>query len=469
MNGRDALSLSLAELARSYRRHEVSPVEVTAAALERTEELDGRLHSFITVTAGPAMQQAEAAEHELAAGVDRGPLQGVPLALKDLYATKGIRTTAHSRVMMDWSPDEDATVTARLAAAGAVLLGKLARHEFAWGAAGFDTPFPPACNPWNIECIPGGSSSGSGVAVAARLCFGAMGSDTGGSIRMPAHLCGITGLKTTYGLVSRHGVIPLAWSLDTCGPMARSAEDCALMLQAVAGYDPRDAASAQTPIPDYAAALARPLGRLRVGVPRSWIEEGEGPNAEILAAFEQALGRLRDLGAEVVDVDGAVFSDARAPHLIVMMAEAYAYHEASLKLRPQDYGALVRERLYEVAQTSAADYIQAQRARDAVVRRARVLFEQVDVVATPSGPKPAEPFADTAAMPPARFSYSGAFNLIGGPAISVPCGFTAAGLPIGLQLAGRNFDETTVLSLAHAYQQTTDWHTAAPPIVTAEA
>ncbi|HVA24939.1 MAG TPA: amidase [Chloroflexota bacterium] len=463
MSRADLCSLSIAQLAHAFRTGEASPVEATEAELARIEELDGKVNTFVTLTPELALRQARHAQEELARGHDHGPLQGVPIGLKDLYATKGIRTTAHSKVLLDWIPDDDAACTARLEEAGAVLLGKLAMHEFAWGAPGFDTPFPPARNPWDLSRSPSGSSSGSGAALAARLCFGALGSDTGGSIRGPAHVCGITGLKTTYGLVSRYGVVPLSWSLDTCGPMARTVEDCAIMLDAIAGHDSRDPASVQRPAVPYRASLAdgHVRGR-RIGVPRTWIDGTQSLDPEVLAAFEGALAELRRAGAEVVDVDGQPFIDARTPHMVIMLAEAYAYHEADLKARPQDFGSGPRTRLREASVLTAADYIHAQRVRSAVARRIHEIFESVDVIATPGGARPAVKFEDASNPAAGPMGFTGPFNLYGGPAIVVPCGFSSEGLPIGLQVAGRAFDEVSVLRMAAAYQQATDWHLRAP-------
>jgi aspartyl-tRNA(Asn)/glutamyl-tRNA(Gln) amidotransferase subunit A len=464
MDANAALSLTIAELAAAYRRGEVAPVEVTAAAFERIARVDGRLFSFVTLTQDLAAAQAKTAQDELARGVDRGPLQGVPIGLKDLYATKGVRTTAHSRVLLDWIPDEDATAAARLHAAGAVLMGKLAMHEFAFGGPNTDSAFPPARNPWNTDHVTGGSSSGSGAAVAARLCFGALGSDTGGSIRNPSNLCGISGIKPTYGRVSRHGVVPLSWSLDHCGPMARTVEDCAIMLQPIAGADPRDAACADAPVPDYRAGLAGSIRGLKVGVPRSWFDEGEGTDAEIGAAFEEALRVLRDAGAQTVEVDGAPFMEARAANTVILMAEAYTYHEANLKSRPRDYGGVL-DRFREGGLLTAADYIHAQRARSSISARIGAILDDVDAIVSPAGPRLAARFdsfdPDLAYRTP---SYTHPFNLSGLPAMSVPCGFSASGLPIGLQIAGRSFDEVTVLRLGHAYQQATDWHSRAPKL-----
>ena len=462
----DVCFLSIEQLAHAYRVGEVSPVEATQAVLARIEAIDPRVNSFITVTPDLALKQARQAQDELAHGNDRGPLHGVPIGLKDLYATRGIRTTSHSRVLLDWIPDDDAACTSRLYDAGAVLLGKLAMHEFAWGAPGFDTPFPPARNPWDLTRSPGGSSSGSGAALAARLCFGAMGSDTGGSIRSPAHLCDVTGLKTTYGLVSRYGVVPLSWSLDTCGPMARTVEDCAVMLNVIAGYDARDPASVRRPVVDYRAAVGGSIRGLRVGVPQTWLDATVGVDPEVRTAFEAAVAELESAGALVVEIDGQPFIDARIPQMTIMLAEAYAYHEADLKVRPQDFGSGPRTRLQEAMVLTAADYIQAQRIRSSLARRIEDLFKTVDLVVSPGGARPAVKFEEyvSNSMSATPIGFTGPFNLYGGPAIVVPCGFTASGLPIGLQIAGPAFGESTVLRAAAVYQHSTDWHIRAPDL-----
>jgi aspartyl-tRNA(Asn)/glutamyl-tRNA(Gln) amidotransferase subunit A len=456
---------TISEVGKLYRSHEVSPLELTQACLDRIEAIDGRLNAFVTLTPEIALARAKEAEAELLAGKDRGPLQGVPIALKDLYATRDLRTSAHSKVLVDWIPDEDATTTAKLAEAGTVLLGKLAMHEFAFGTPGFDTPFPPARNPWDLDCMPGGSSSGSGAALAAGLCFGSLGSDTGGSIRGPASLCGIAGLKPTYGRVSRYGVVPLSWSLDHAGPMARTVEDCALLLQAIAGYDAKDPASADRPVPDYAAGLNAGVQGLKLGVPRSWFDEGEGTEPETLAAFEAALVTLKGLGAELVEVDGEPFINARTANMLILIAEAYTYHEKDLQKRREDYGAGVRERVLEGAFISAADYINAQRARSVITEQVRTILRDVDAIVSPSAPRPAQTFEEfDPAAANRRPSYTNPYNLAGLPAISVPCGFSSGGLPLGLQIAGRAFDEATVLRIAAAYEQATDWHTRHPSL-----
>lgn len=457
--------LSIAEAAALLRRREVSPVELTRSCIDLIDALDGRLNSFVTRTPELALAQAQQAERELANGTDRGPLHGIPIALKDLYATRGIRTTAHSRVLLGWVPEEDATTVSRLREAGTVLLGKLAMHEFAFGAPSFDTPFPPARNPWNLDCVTGGSSSGSGAALAAGLCYGSLGSDTGGSIRSPAALCGIVGLKPTYGRVSRFGVVPLSWSLDHAGPMARTVEDCALLLQTIAGYDPRDAASADAPVPDYVATLRDGVKGLRLGVPRAWLTEGDGTDPEVNTAFDAALKVLAGAGAQLVEIDSSPFLNARPVNTIILVAEAYAYHEETLQTHAEDFGKMVRNRVREGAFVSAADYIQAQRARTGLIRDLQQILGTVDAIVSPSAPRPAGTFATF--DPEANYkrpSFTNVFNATGLPAISVPCGFSSTGLPLGLQIAGGAFDEATVLRIAHAYEQGTPWHQQHPPI-----
>jgi aspartyl-tRNA(Asn)/glutamyl-tRNA(Gln) amidotransferase subunit A len=461
----DTSYLTITQARDLLRRHEVSPGELTQACLDRVGAVDGSLHSYITVTNDLALSQAKESEAEMARGVDRGPLHGIPIALKDLYNTKGIRTTAHSTVLLDNVPGEDSTATSMLREAGTVLLGKLAMHEFAFGAPLFDNPFPPARNPWNTDFVTGGSSSGSGAALAAGLCFGALGSDTGGSIRSPAALCGIVGIKPTYGRVSRYGVVPLSWSLDHAGPMARTVEDCALLLQAISGYDPKDAASANVPVPDFRATLQDGIRGLRLGVPRSWFDEEEGTDAEVLEAFDASLKVLEGLGAQVVEVDGAPFMNARHANMIILIAEAFAYHEEKLRTRPQDFGGGVRNRVREGLFMTAADYIQAQRARTVLVGQVGDILRDVDAILSPTSPRTATRFDEF--DPEAAYkrpSYTNPFNTTGLPAISVPNGFSPAGLPIGLQIAGRPFDEATVLRIAHAYEQATPWHERHPAL-----
>jgi aspartyl-tRNA(Asn)/glutamyl-tRNA(Gln) amidotransferase subunit A len=462
----DLCYLTITEAAAGLRRKDFSPVELTKACIERIEAIDGKLHSFITVTADLALRQAAQAQQELSAGKNRGPLHGIPIALKDLYATKGLRTTCHSAVLANWLPDHDANAVSKLQEAGTILLGKLGMHEFAFGGPSVDAPFPAVRNPWNTAHIPGGSSSGAGAALAAGLCYGALGSDTGGSIRTPSSHCGIAGIKPTYGRVSRYGVVPLSWSLDHAGPMARSVEDCAILLQAIAGYDPRDPASANVAVSDFRAGLRDGIKGLRVGVPRAnWFDENKGIDPETEAVFDNALKTLESLGAVIVEIDGKPFSIARKANQTILVCEAYAYHEKALQATPMKFGSSVRRRMLEGAFLSAADYVTAQRARSVLNEQIRANFSRVDVFATPSAPRPPEAFES---MDPneqnLRPNFTNPFNLTGLPAISVPCGFTSGNLPVGLQIVARPFEEATCFRVAYAYEQATEWHKKRPAL-----
>jgi aspartyl-tRNA(Asn)/glutamyl-tRNA(Gln) amidotransferase subunit A len=466
MQSTDLCYLTIAEAAAGLRRKDFSPVDLTEACLQRSAALDGQLHSFITITAERARTDARRTEAEFAAGKIRGPLHGIPIAIKDLYMTRGIRTTCHSAVLENWIPDRDAAAVEKLEAAGTVLLGKLGMHEFAFGGPSLDAPFPAVRNPWNPAHIPGGSSSGSGAALAAGFCYGALGSDTGGSIRTPAAHCGIVGLKPTYGRVSRSGVVPLSWSLDHAGPMARSVEDCAILLQAIAGYDARDAASADVPVPDFQAGLRAGIKGLRIGVPRAgWFDEKLGVDSETEKLFDQALEVLKRLGAAIVDLDGKPFAQARLANQTILLSEAYAYHEKSYRDAPEKFGSSVRRRMLEGAFLSAADYLAAQRARSLLNERIRANFDRIDVFAVPTVARPPDAFD---ALDPneqtLRPSFTHPFNLTGLPAISLPCGFTSDHLPIGLQIAARPFEESAALRTAYAYEQATEWHRHRPPL-----
>jgi aspartyl-tRNA(Asn)/glutamyl-tRNA(Gln) amidotransferase subunit A len=453
--------LGVAELARRFRRCDFSPVEVAAALLDRIGRHDGELHAFVTLTADRALAEAKAAEAALLRG-DASPLCGIPIAYKDLYATRGVRTTAGSAVLADWVPDADATCVTRLGAAGCVMLGKLITHEFAFGIQLPGHRFPPARNPWNPAHIPGGSSSGSGAALAAGLIAASLGTDTGGSIRGPAARCGIVGLKPTYGRCSRAGVVTLSWTLDHTGPMARSVEDCAWLLQGLAGHDRLDPASSRAPVADYLATLGDGIAGLRVGVPRAYFLEGVHP--DVATAFEQALETLRRLGATVVDVEIPSIWDAPA-FMAIMLAEAFAYHERDLRERAHLYGDGLREKLLAGALVTATEYVQAQRLRARLHAEMLEALGRVDLLATPTVPVPAETF-EAALTPDAPFPKSNMapFNMAGLPALALPCGFAANGLPVSLQLAGRPFDEATVLRAGHAYERATDWHRRRPPL-----
>ncbi len=456
--------LTIAEAAAGLRRKQFSAVELADACLDRIEAHDAKLLSFITLTADLALEQARRAEKELRGGVDRGPLQGIPIALKDLYATKGIRTTCHSAVLEHWVPDHDATTVTKLQEAGTVLLGKLGMHEFAFGGPSVDAPFPAVRNPWNRLHIPGGSSSGSGAALAAGFCYGAMGSDTGGSIRTPSSHCAIVGIKPTYGRCSRSGVIPLSWSLDHTGPMARTVEDCAIMLQVLAGYDPMDEASANVPVPIFHTGMKDGIKGLRIGVPRAnWFNENLGIDPQTEAVFNQALKVLESLGAMIVDIDGKPFSRARKANQTILVCEAYTYHEKTYQQTPLKFGSSVRRRMLEGAFLSAADYLTAQRARAVLNDQIRANFANVDVFAVPGAARPPEAFDS---MDPneqnMRPSFTNPFNLTGLPAISVPCGFTEGNLPAGLQIVAPAFEEATCFRVAYAYEQATEWHKQRP-------
>ena len=462
----------MTELARMIAARNVSPVEVVQAHLDRIAALDGKLKSYITVMGESALAAARTAEAAVQSGADIGPLHGVPVGLKDLYCTKGVKTTGGSKILGDWVPEEDATVVARLAGAGAIALGKLNMHEFAYGPEGLNPHYGTPWNPWDakVHRICGGSSSGSGASVAAGICPGALGSDTGGSIRLPAALCGISGIKPTYGRVSRAGVLPLAWSMDHVGPMCRNAADCALMLGPMAGYDPRDPTTSVLPVPDYASALTGQVKGLRVGLLRAFFLEGAGPASR--AAVEAAARALEGEGATVELVDLAKVTLGPAASHAVLAPEAYAYHEEWLKTRAAEYGADVRERLRVGAFVTGAEYLKGQRLRvllrdEVVAAHAKLdvlLAPSVAIAAPPVGQTEVRVGSETLPVRATLIRFTRPFNLTGHPAASVPCGFTAEGLPMGLQIIGRPFDEATVLRVADAYQRITDWHTRRPPM-----
>jgi len=452
----------LHEAATLLRRKAVSPVELTEACLARIERLNPVLNAFITVTKDQALRQARDAETEIRRGSWRGPLHGVPIALKDLFDTAGVRTTAGSGVFKDRVPAEDAEVVRRLNTAGAVLLGKLNMHEFAYGGTSVATFFGPVHNPWKLDRIAGGSSGGSAAAVAAELCYGALGSDTGGSIRQPAAYCGIVGLKPTYGRVSTRGVIPLAWSLDHVGPMCRNVGDAALLLQAIAGYDPQDTNSVDAPVPDYSQAFRTKVATLRLGIPRAVFYEQLDP--EIEAAVNKAIEVLRKLTATVRDVQLPAYQT-----LPIVGAEAYAYHASYFTKSPELYQPETRQRLEGAQRVTAEAYVQARRELDRLRRAVREVFAGVDLLITPTTSIPPVAIAESETRdtpPPGGVQLSlrntQPFDIYGLPAISVPCGFTNSGLPIGLQISGPHFGEQTVLALAQAYERATEWHRRGP-------
>jgi aspartyl-tRNA(Asn)/glutamyl-tRNA(Gln) amidotransferase subunit A len=462
MAGGELHYASIRALGQRFRKKELSPVELTTALLQRIEKLEPTLHAFVTVTAERALADARAAEAAIGRG-DSRPLLGIPVGYKDLYFTRGIKTTAGSALLETWIPDSDATCVTRLQSAGCVMLGKLITHEFAWGIQSPGHRFPFARNPWNLDHIPGGSSSGSGAALAAGLCVGALGSDTGGSIRGPASFSGIVGLKPTYGRCSRAGVITLSWTLDHTGPMARTVEDCAYQLQALAGHDPLDPASSRAPVSDYVGGLTQPIRGLTIGVAsRDFFLDGAEP--EVTRAFDEALATLGRLGATVREVTIPHIWDSPA-FMVIMASEAFSYHERDLRERPEKYGDLLRERLLHGGLYTSAEYVQAMRLRERLRRAQLDVLRSVDILATPTSPKPAPTFTQTW-DPTVAFPRSNTppFNMSGLPALALPCGFSSGGLPISLQLAGRPFDEATVLRVGHAYEQATEWHTRRPPV-----
>ncbi|MEM9812582.1 MAG: amidase [Pseudomonadota bacterium] len=460
--------LSIAEAGAALRSGTTTSRALTEATLARIEAADGALNSFITVTGESALAAAEAADADFANGVDRGPMQGIPYALKDIYMTAGIRTTCHSKLLVDHVPTEDCVVAAKFKAGGAVMVGKTATHEFAFGGPSFDLPFPPARNPWNLDHIPGGSSSGSGAAVAAGLVRMAMGSDTGGSIRGPAAYCGTVGLKPTYGLVSRRGIFPLSFTLDHAGPLSWSVEDSALTLSVIAGFDPEDPASANPPPSDYLSDLKSGIDGTRIAVPRHFFEGAEGLDDEALAAFDAAVATLRANGAVVDVVTLPEFELFNAAGRVIILAESFAIHEQDLRSRPLDFGRLTHARMVLGATLSAADLTQAFRVRRKLAAAVNQdILGRYDAIVTASSLGPAGRFDEIPTETlPAHAMQTMPFNVTGNPAMSIPTGFTSGGLPLSMQIVGKPFAEADVLRIGHAFETATGLlhHRPAPPL-----
>jgi aspartyl-tRNA(Asn)/glutamyl-tRNA(Gln) amidotransferase subunit A len=459
----DPTLLTIAEASALFDSKQLSPVELTKACIAKTEALDAKLSSFITFTPETALESAKLAEAAIMAGNRLSPIQGIPIGLKDIYDTAGVPTTGHSRVMQTRVPSEDATTVTKLKQAGAAITGKLGTWEFAIGGPSFDLFHPIARNPWNTECQTGGSSSGSGAAVAAGLVLGAMGTDTGGSIRSPSALCGISGIKPTYGLVSRKGVLPLSQSLDHAGPMAWTARDCALMLQVLAGHDPGDPASANEPIPDYSSMMGKSMKGLKIGVVRHFYETDHQATDSVKAAVEASLAVFRDLGCIVSDVVLPPLVEFMGANMTIMSAEAYAIHERYLLETPELYGELCRDRVTLGSFLSASDYVNAQRRRRELCAIVAAAMADVDVLVTAASPFPAQKLGDVPKwLMYEKPSITAPFNVTGLPALATCAGFDAAGMPLSIQIVGKPFTEATVLALGDAHETATAWRSRRP-------
>jgi len=456
---------TIAEAAKQIAAKKLSPVELTRACLDRVRKLDDQLHAFVLVTEERALAEARQAEAAIMAGGPRGPLHGIPIGLKDIVDTKGIPTTCGSKILQDNIPDADAACAETLAAAGTVLIGKTTTHEFADGGPSFDLPKPPARNPWNTEHFTAGSSSGTGAAIAAGLVLGGIGTDTGGSIRGPAALCGIAGIKPTYGLVSRAGVAPAAFSLDHIGPMAWTAEDCALMLQALAGYDPRDPASADRPVPNYTAALGTGIKGLKIGVIHHFHEVDYKVSEGTQRGIDGAISTLHDLGAEIREVQVSPMQDWQACGSLISMTERAAAYEEWARTRLSDFSERVQRRLMLGALVSGVDYVQAVRRRRELRAELKAAMAGLDIVLTAAAPAEAPkidnvPVWDMFDRP----SFTIPFNVAGYPAISVCGGYGEGGLPVAVQLVAKPFAEPTLFRVADAFEKATPYRNTRPAL-----
>jgi aspartyl-tRNA(Asn)/glutamyl-tRNA(Gln) amidotransferase subunit A len=457
--------LSLVDLAGLIAARKLSPVDLVETLIRRIEQYDPQTHAFITRTFDLARRQAREAEADIVAGGYRGPLHGIPFGLKDIYDTQGILTSGHSRVFIDRVPARDATTTTKLYDAGAVLLGKLATHEMAHAGPSFDLPWPPARNPWHLAHFTGGSSSGSGAAVAAGMVPVALGSDTGGSIRGPASLCGVVGLMPTFGLVSRAGVITNSYTFDHCGPLARTVADCAIVLDALAGYDPRDAGSLQRSIPKYRDALARDLRGLRIGVLRHHWEQDIPASEDVRKAMDAALDVLRRLGAQLEECRVRPLGEYFDVKIIIAESEIFSVHQKNLVARPKDFGADFRSRAFPSVLFTANDYVQATREHRRMMVEMEPLYEKFDAFVT-AGMGEAPRISDYRTVSFwQKPSLLTAWNVTGQPVLALPNGFGRNGLPLGMQIVGRPFGETTILKVGHAYERATEWHARHPQLV----
>ena len=461
----------ITEQAAMLRGGELSPVELTAAYLDRIADLNGELGAYITVMGEQAMSQAQQAESEMQAGEDKGALHGIPVAIKDIIYTEGTLTSGGSKVLADFIPDQDSTIVRRLDAAGAVLLGKLNLSEFAIGGT-IDHPFGTPRNPWNTGHTAGGSSSGSGIATAGGLCAGALGSDTGGSVRGPAGFCGIVGLRPTYGRVTRQGVLPMCWSMDTVGPMTRTVADCALMLNAIAGRDALDATSSDASVPDYSATLDGGVSGLRIGLPTEMFEY-EGLAADVRDSVMRAVSVLGEQGATAEEISLPLSANSGAVFIGTADVDCATYHADWLRTRGDDYDWSTRTRLESASLVPAWAYLRAQRARELIRRELMAELDKYDIIILPTGPVAAPTIEASTGRPGGYYQgrldlgrrrYTSPAALAGLPALSIPSGFSDAGLPIGMQIIGRAFDEATLFRVGQAYETATEWHTQHPAV-----
>jgi aspartyl-tRNA(Asn)/glutamyl-tRNA(Gln) amidotransferase subunit A len=466
----DPQSWTLSTLAKAIRKKEISPLEVTRAFLERIENHDQKINAFITLLTPSALRAARQAERDILKGKYRGPLHGIPFAAKDLFFTKGIRTTCGSKILAHFVPPYDAAVIERLSSAGAILLGKLNMHEFAYGTTSVNPHYGAVRNPWDRERITGGSSGGSAAALACSFAPLTLGTDTGGSIRIPAALCGIAGLKPTYGRISRYGVYPLCWSLDHPGPMAKSVADLAMAMNILAGHDPRDPATPQVPVPNYTRALVKDLEGIRLGVPDRYYFDRL--DKEVQAAVKKAIRDLKGLGAKVQPISIPHLPEASTAAFIALLAEGAAALERWHLTRFRDLGEDVRSRLNLGAAIKATQYLKAQRVRGKVREIFMEAFQKVDALVTPQLPITAPKIGQsnvslgkgTESVPGALTRFTRIYNLIGIPSLCLPCGFSSSGLPIGLQVAAKPFAEETVLRVGHAYEINTPWKNRHPSL-----
>lgn len=467
----DLTDTSIAQLGVLIKERKISPVELTQAYFENIHQLNSTINAFVTLTEESALAEAKQAESEIAKGRDRGPLHGIPIAYKDIYCTDGVLTTCCSQVLADYIPNYDATVVRQWKQAGVIMLGKLNTHEFAYGTRNTSSSYGPVRNPWDLSRHTGGSSGGSAAAVLLAMCAGATGSDSGGSIRMPAAACGITGLKPTFGLGSRHGIFPLMWTMDHPGPMGRTVLDCALMLQPMAGYDSNDSTTAVRKYPDFTVGIRHGVQGLRIGIARRYFYECADPEVE--ATVLDALKVLEQLGAIVGDVDIEYIEHAATASGILHFAEAAAYHDDTYVSSPELFTPETRRNLELGNYILAKDYLHAQRYRRLLGLSFQKVFREVDIVATPTIPLVASKIeAETVnirgemrSVHLSMLHNTEPCDLTGLPALSLPCGFSSEQLPIGLQLIGRPFEESLVLRAGYAFEQATEWHKQRPAIM----